>query len=197
MLLYMYVLGCGITWPCVDATRRTLSSHLKPPACRMLCRLDALACHAQTQTPLEHTRLMACSPMPVPTRPHPDSRVLSVCECFVGQQARVLAARDHSGAVPLLEGRTAAGSLIIACGTFLPEGVYQMVDIQPGGDMLIDVSDPYAAAVPQKMSGCNTLPQSAAAGHPAGRCTTSVLRVRTCNRVCLCPAAVCWCESHM
>jgi hypothetical protein len=48
-------------------------------------------------------------------------------------QARVLAARDHSGAVPLLEGRTAAGSLIIACGTFLPEGVHQMVDIQPGG----------------------------------------------------------------
>ena len=47
-------------------------------------------------------------------------------------QARVLAARDHSGAVPLLEGRTAAGSLIIACGTFLPEGVHQMVDIQPG-----------------------------------------------------------------
>lgn len=48
-------------------------------------------------------------------------------------QARVLAARDHTGAVPLLEGRTAAGSLIIACGTFLPEGVHQMVDIQPGG----------------------------------------------------------------
>lgn len=64
--------------------------------------------------------------------------VLCLCLC-VGAcarvsvlQARVLAARDHSGAVPLLEGRTAAGSLIIACGTFLPEGVHQMVDIQPG-----------------------------------------------------------------
>lgn len=53
-------------------------------------------------------------------------------------QARVLAARDHSGAVPLVEGRTAAGSLIIACGTFLPEGVHQMVDIQPGGCCLLN-----------------------------------------------------------
>jgi hypothetical protein len=44
----------------------------------------------------------------------------------------VLAARDHSGAVPLMEGRTAAGSLIIACGTFLPEGVTCMSDIKPG-----------------------------------------------------------------
>lgn len=51
---------------------------------------------------------------------------------YDSKQARVFAARDHSGAVPLLEGRTAAGSLIIACGTFLPEGVHQMVDIQPG-----------------------------------------------------------------
>lgn len=53
------------------------------------------------------------------------------CGC-VSHQARVLAARDHSGAVELVEGRTAAGSLIIACGTFLPDGVHQMVDIQPG-----------------------------------------------------------------
>jgi hypothetical protein len=47
-------------------------------------------------------------------------------------QARVLAARDHSGAVPLLEGRTAAGSLLIACGTYLPGGCYQMVEVEPG-----------------------------------------------------------------
>ncbi|WIA08645.1 hypothetical protein OEZ85_008073 [Tetradesmus obliquus] len=51
---------------------------------------------------------------------------------YDSKQARVLAARDHSGAVPLMEGRTAAGSLIIACGTFLPEGVSCMSDIKPG-----------------------------------------------------------------
>jgi glutamine phosphoribosylpyrophosphate amidotransferase len=57
----------------------------------------------------------------------------SVClAACVFLQARVLAARDHSGAVPLMEGRTAAGSLIIACGTFLPEGVTCMSDIKPG-----------------------------------------------------------------
>jgi hypothetical protein len=31
-----------------------------------------------------------------------------------------------------MEGRTAAGSLIIACGTFLPDGVTCMSDIKPG-----------------------------------------------------------------
>jgi hypothetical protein len=66
-----------------------------------------------------------------------------VCMCVRGQQVRVLAARDHSGAVPLLEGRTAAGSLIIACGTFLPEGVYQMVDIQPGKGLIQVAPQPW------------------------------------------------------
>eukprot|EP00775_Hariotina_reticulata_P010545 gene10545-10705_t len=51
---------------------------------------------------------------------------------YDSKQARVFAARDHSGEIPLLEGRTAAGSLIIACGTFMPEGVTQLVDIGPG-----------------------------------------------------------------
>ena len=55
----------------------------------------------------------------------------SVLICVL--QARVLAARDHSGVVPLLEGRTAAGSLIIACGTFLPEGTTHMTEIKAGG----------------------------------------------------------------
>lgn len=74
----------------------------------------------------------------------------------VVQQARVLAARDHSGAVPLLEGRTAAGSLIIACGTFLPEGVYQMVDIQPGKGGCKGVCPSFACAA-SGMLACRTL----------------------------------------
>lgn len=67
--------------------------------------------------------------------------VVWCCWFLLLLQARVLAARDHSGAVPLVEGRTAAGSLIIACGTFLPEGVHQMVDIQPGGCCLLNIYD--------------------------------------------------------
>lgn len=58
---------------------------------------------------------------------------MGCCCCAVcWPQARVLAARDPSGAVPLVEGRTAGGSLIIACGTFLPAGVHTMTEIQPG-----------------------------------------------------------------
>lgn len=57
-------------------------------------------------------------------------QLMAPCRCTL--QARVLAARDHSGVVPLLEGRTAAGSLIIACGTYLPEGTSQMTEIKAG-----------------------------------------------------------------
>jgi hypothetical protein len=70
-------------------------------------------------------------------------------------QARVLAARDHSGAVPLLEGRTAAGSLIIACGTFLPEGVHQMVDIQPGKYFNEDAGSACGQSAPWRALQCS------------------------------------------
>lgn len=68
----------------------------------------------------------------LPNAPSCERQLTQPFTTAAAPQARVFAARDHSGAVPLLEGRTAAGSLIIACGTFLPEGVHQMVDIQPG-----------------------------------------------------------------
>jgi hypothetical protein len=47
-------------------------------------------------------------------------------------QARVLAARDPSGSYGLVEGRTAAGSLLICCGTFLPDGCHDVTKIHPG-----------------------------------------------------------------
>ena len=59
---------------------------------------------------------------------------------YDSKQARVLAARDPSGEIPLVEGRTPAGSLIIACGTFMPEGAYDIVEIGPGEASLLRVS---------------------------------------------------------
>lgn len=51
---------------------------------------------------------------------------------YDSKQARVLAARGSCGGVPLVEGRTATGSLIIACGTFMPEGVEDVKEIGAG-----------------------------------------------------------------
>ncbi len=44
----------------------------------------------------------------------------------------MLAARDPSGEVPLVQARTAGGSLLIACGTYMPEGVHDVEEIHPG-----------------------------------------------------------------
>ncbi|KAI8474961.1 MAG: hypothetical protein J3K34DRAFT_517811 [Monoraphidium minutum] len=51
---------------------------------------------------------------------------------YDSKQARVLAARDPSGSFGLVEGRTPAGSLLICCGTFLPDGAHDVTKIHPG-----------------------------------------------------------------
>jgi asparagine synthetase B (glutamine-hydrolysing) len=47
-------------------------------------------------------------------------------------QARVLAARDPSGEVPLVTARTAEGSLLLACGEYMPATMERLEEVQPG-----------------------------------------------------------------
>lgn len=54
------------------------------------------------------------------------------CCLYDCKTMRVLAARDPHGHFPLVEGRTPAGSLIIASGTFMPEGCTEVIEIRPG-----------------------------------------------------------------
>jgi hypothetical protein len=51
---------------------------------------------------------------------------------FDAHQGRVLAARAPCGGVPLFEGKTAAGALVICCGAYLPPGSRDVHAIDPG-----------------------------------------------------------------
>jgi hypothetical protein len=82
----------------------------------------------------------------------------------------VLAARDPSGSHGLVEGRTAAGSLLICCGTFLPDGAHDVTKIHPGC-----ARDTVAEIWPPRSAGRDPAAGPGASGHGAEICLLHAL----------------------